>query len=99
MNTSDVSILKQFRTVLNRKKLSQEVFDHLLKMWDLDGIDLEAEQLKIVQKKSNLSRSRRDAVVEFLKLKEMLKQDEVAVQSLSMSNSDDTIAQDTLNIN
>ena len=87
MKTTDLSILKQFYTVLNRNILTQEIYDKLIKEWGFEGLDLEAEQIKINQKRSNLSKSKRDAVPEFLILKRILDdRKNIESQSISMAN-------------
>ena len=87
MKTTDLSILKQFYTVLNRNVLTQEIYDKLIKEWGFEGLDLEAEQIKINQKCSNLSKSKRDAVPEFLILKRILNdRKNIESQSISMAN-------------
>lgn len=98
MKTTDTFILKAFQTVLNRKHLTEEAYNELLKKWDLVGIDLDAEMQKINEKKSNLTKSRRDAVPEFIKLREILdKQKEDEASAISFGNDSQTsLYQDTL---
>lgn len=82
---TDPKILKQFYTVLNRNQLTQETYDHLIKMWGFEGMDLEEEQNKINQKKSSLSRSKRESVGEFIILKRMLEERKnIESQAISM---------------
>lgn len=96
---TDVNILKQFQTVLNRKVLSEEAVNRLLEIWDLADVDLEAEAQKINEKKSNLSKSRRDAVLEFIKLKELLKEKkEAEAKAMSFNENEQSLAQDTLTV-
>ena len=72
MNTTDMRNLKQFYSVVNRKELTTEIYEFLLKEWGLDGLDLEEEAKKIDLKESSLTKSRRLAVNEFLILKNLL---------------------------
>ena len=72
MNTTDMRNLKQFYSVVNRKELTPEIYEFLLKEWGLDGLDLEEEAKKIDLKESSLTKSRRLAVNEFLILKNLL---------------------------
>lgn len=73
MNTSNTDVLKQFSAVVNRNRLTEELYDALLKRWDLDKIDLDEEYIKIKTRKSSLSKSRREAVPEFIRLRDLLK--------------------------
>lgn len=73
MNTTNTDVLKQFSAVVNRNRLTEELYDALLKRWDLDKVDLDEEYIKIKTRKSSLSRSRRDAVPEFIRLRDLLK--------------------------
>lgn len=81
MKTSDPNILKQFMTVVNRKLLTEEVYNYLLKQWNLDKLDLDETLQKINEHKSGLSRSRREAVPYFIQLRDMLKQQKMAVSN------------------
>lgn len=74
MNTTNTDILKQFSTVVNRNRLTEELYNDLLKRWDLDKIDLDEEYIKIQTRKSGLTRSRREAVPEFIRLRNLLKE-------------------------
>lgn len=73
MNTTDMRNLQQFYSVVDRKELTPEIYDFLLKRWELNNIDLDEESKKIDNKTSNLPKSKRDAVKEFLILKNILK--------------------------
>jgi hypothetical protein len=95
MNTSNLEILKQFYSVLNRKNLTEDIYNYLLTQWNLNGIDLEAEMILINQKKSKLTKSRRDAVPEFLILKNVL--NELSKQN-QLSNSFDINVDNNNNI-
>lgn len=86
MKTTDTEILRQFQTVLNRRRLSAEVYASLLKAWGLEGVDLDAEQQRINEKRSSLSVSRRKAVPEFIRLRALLdemREDEVSAISFT----------------
>jgi hypothetical protein len=72
MNTTDMRNLQQFYSVVNRKNLTYEIFNLLLKRWDLDKVDLDEEARKIEEKRSTLTKSRRDAIKEFLILRNIL---------------------------
>jgi hypothetical protein len=98
MNTCDTDILKQFQTVLNRKHLNESVYEALLRRWGLDKVDLDEEVQKINLKKSSLSSSKRKAVFEFVKLRELLNEKKAEEQEkISMKNEDDTsLYQDTI---
>ena len=72
MNTCNIDILKSISAVVNREHLTQEVYDILLKRWDLDKVDLDAEYIKIQTKQSNLTKSRREAVPEFIRIRDLL---------------------------
>jgi hypothetical protein len=74
MNTTNTDVLKQFSTVVNRNRLTEELYNDLLKCWDLDKVDLDEEYIKIQTKKSSLTRSRREAVPEFIRLRNLLKE-------------------------
>jgi hypothetical protein len=77
MNTTDMRNLKQFYSVVNRKELTPEIYEFLLKEWGLNNLDLEEEAKKIDLKESNLTKSRRLAVHEFLILKNLLASKEI----------------------
>ena len=78
MNTTDMNNLRQFYSVVNRKYLNRDVYEALLKRWDLDNVDLDIEAEKIKNRLSTLTRSRRDAVREFLILRSVLNEIEKA---------------------
>lgn len=90
MNTTNVDILKSFYSVTNRNQLTEEIYKILLKRWELDNIDLNEEMIKINAKQSELSKSKRTAIPEFLKLRSMLdKKKEVEENSISMNDNKD----------
>lgn len=72
MKTTDMNNLRQFYSVVNRKNLNREVYEALLKYWDLDKVDLDIENERIKNKMSKLTKSRREAVREFLILRSVL---------------------------
>jgi hypothetical protein len=78
MNTTDMNNLRQFYSVVNRKYLNRDVYEALLKRWDLDNVDLEIEAEKIKNRLSTLTRSRREAIREFLILRSVLNEIEKA---------------------
>ena len=49
--------LRQFYSVVNRKYLNRDVYEALLKRWDLDNVDLDIEAEKIKNRLSTLTRS------------------------------------------
>lgn len=101
MKTTDPNILKQFITVFNRQPLTEEIYNALLKRWNLDKVDLDHEMERINKKDSPLSRSRREAVPEFIKLREMLKNQklkEQAAVSLNQTNEIPSLSEDQLTI-
>ena len=91
MKTTNTDILKSFYSVTNRNTLTEDIYKILLKRWDLDKIDLNEEVIKINTKQSLLSKSKREAVLEFIKLRTMLDQKkEEESNSISMNdNSED----------
>lgn len=70
--------LRQFYSVVNRKYLNRDVYEALLKRWDLDNVDLDIEAEKIKNRLSTLTRSRREAIREFLILRSVLNEIEKA---------------------
>lgn len=78
MNTTDMNNLRQFYSVVNRKYLNRDVYEALLKRWDLDNVDLDIEAEKIKNRLSTLTRSRREAIREFLILRSVLNEIEKA---------------------
>lgn len=74
MKTDTPDIIKQFYSVINRKYLTEEIYNALLKRFDLDGVDLDEMQRLIEIKKSPLTKSRRLAVPEFIILRQMLRE-------------------------
>lgn len=100
MKTTDPNVLKQFVTVLNRQQLTEEIYYALLIRWDLDQIDLDKELDNINQKRSTLSKSRREALPYFIKMRQML-EDKKKEEQKSMNLGADTLknsAADTLTI-
>lgn len=92
MNTTNTDILKSFYSVTNRNQLTEEIYQILLKRWELDNFDLSEEMIKINAKQSTLTKSRREAVPEFIKLRSILDQKREAEENaISMNASDDTI--------
>ena len=90
MNTTNTDILKSFYAVTNRNILTEEIYQILLKRWNLDKVDLNEEMVKINARQSSLSKSRRDAVPEFIKLRTMLDQKKEAEESsISMNESNE----------
>lgn len=81
MNTTDMNNLRQFYSVVNRKYLNRDVYEALLKRWDLDNVDLDIEAEKIKNRLSTLTRSRREAVREFLILRSVLNEIEKASET------------------
>lgn len=73
--------LRQFYSVVNRKYLNRDVYEALLKRWDLDNVDLDIEAEKIKNRLSTLTRSRREAVREFLILRSVLNEIEKASET------------------
>lgn len=91
-------LIKQFYSVINRKYLTDEIFNALVERFELTGIDLEAEQQKINQRKSVLTASRRKAVGELLILKKMLEEKKLAEaneQNMNVS-TDNNIGNDQI---
>ena len=91
-------LIKQFYSVINRKYLTDEIFNALVERFELTGIDLEAEQQKINQRKSVLTASRRKAVGELLILKKMLEEKKLAEaneQNMNVS-TDNSIGNDQI---
>ena len=89
MNTTNVDILRSFYSVTNRNILTEEIYQILLKRWDLDKVDLNEEMVKINARQSSLTKSRRDAVPEFIKLRSILDQKKEAEEaSISMNNDE-----------
>ena len=91
-------LIKQFYSVINRKYLTDDIFNALVARFDLTNVDLEAEQQKINQHKSFLTASRRKAVGELLILKKMLEEKKLAdsnVQNMDVS-SDNNIGNDQI---
>lgn len=74
MNTTNIDILRQFSAIVNRDKLTRETYNLLLKRWDLDKVDLDEEYIKLQTKNSTLTRSRREAIPEFIRLRNLLKE-------------------------
>lgn len=81
MNTTNMQNLKQFYSVVNRREITPELYNFLLKEWGLENIDLEEESKKIELKKSSLTKSRRNAVKEFLIIKNILKSKEQKIEN------------------
>ena len=100
MKTTNTDILKSFYSVTNRNTLTEDVYQILLKRWDLDKVDLNEEMIKINAKQSSLTKSRRDAIPEFIKLREMLNQKkETENNSILMNGSEETNENNDIFIN
>lgn len=95
MNTTNVDILKSFYSVTNRNKLTEEIYQILLKRWDLDKVDLNEEMIKINAHQSSLTKSRRIAVPEFIKLRSFLDQKKETEEN-SISMNDDNVNDDII---
>ena len=90
MKTTNVDILRSFYSVTNRNELTEEIYQILLKQWDLENVDLNEEMIKINAKHSSLSKSRRNAIPEFIRLREMLdKKKENENNSINMNDSNE----------
>lgn len=93
-------LVKQFYSVVNRKYLSDEIFNALVHRFDLDKVDLEEEQQKINQHKSFLTASRRKAVGELLILKKMLEEKKAEIaNSQNMNMNESNISNDQIDLN
>jgi hypothetical protein len=88
MNTTDMNNLRQFYSVVNRKYLNRDVYEALLKHWDLDNVDLDIEAEKIKNKLSFLTKSRREAVREFLILRSVLNEIEKTKENTENESSE-----------
>ena len=88
MNTTNTDVLKSITAVVNRQYLTEDVLNDLLKRWDLDKVDLDEEYIKIQTKKSSLTRSRREAVPEFIRLRNLLKEKEEQENSSIVMEND-----------
>ena len=101
MKTDTPEIIKQFYSVINRKYLTEEIYNALLKRFDLDKVDLDEQQHLIDIKQSPLTYSRRLAVPEFIILRQMLREkkaeEELAKQKLEAEAS--SFAETTSNDN
>lgn len=91
MKTTDMNNLRQFYSVVNRKHLNRDVYEALLKYWDLDKVDLDIEAERIKNKMSNLTRSRREAVREFLIIRSVLNEIE---KTENKQNSEENIQEE-----
>ena len=91
MKTDTPEIVKQFYSVINKKYLTEEIYNALLKRFDLDKVDLDEQQHLIDIKQSPLTYSRRLAVPEFIILRQMLREkkaeEELAKQKLEAEAS------------
>lgn len=92
MNTTDTNNLRAFYSVLNRQHLNRDVFNFLLKRWELDGIDLDLENERIKNKISKLSKSKRAAVPEFLIIRSVLNE-------IEKSNNENKDSHEEINFN
>ena len=66
MDQKRLMILRSFRSVNNGGKLTENIFNLLLKDWGFENLNLDEELQKINQKKSFLSKAERDAITEFI---------------------------------
>ena len=99
MKTTTTDLLKSFYSVTNRNQLTEEIYQRLLKRWDLDKVDLDEELIKINARQSDLSRSRRNAVPEFIKLREMLKQRKESENASINMNGDESQPEEIIRTN
>ena len=72
MDQRRLMILRSFRSVVNGSKLTDEIYDALLKDWGFENLNLDEEIQKINLKTSYLSRAERNAVNEFIILRNIL---------------------------
>lgn len=90
MDQKRLLILRSFRSVNNGGKLTENIFNLLLKDWGFENLNLDEELNKINQKKSFLSKSEREAISEFIILRNILsskKKQEEEIISFNNSNS------------
>lgn len=84
-----VEVLKAFGSPNNAHFLSEESLKYLIKQCDLENVDLAEEKQKIESKSSDLSRAKRDYVVELYHLKTLVdekKQNEELAMNMDMTN-------------
>ena len=90
MDQKRLMILRSFRSVNNGGKLTENIFNLLLKDWGFENLNLDEELQKINQKKSFLSKAERDAITEFIILRNILngkKKQEEEMISFNNTNS------------
>lgn len=87
MDQKRLMFLKSFRSVVNGNKLTEEWYNMLLKEWGFENLDLNEELQKINLKTSYLSRAERDAVNEFIILKNILEKRKQQEEQVSFTDT------------
>lgn len=87
MDQKRLMFLKSFRSVVNGNKLTEEWYNILLKEWGFENLDLNEEIQKINLKTSYLSRAERDAVNEFIILKNILEKQKKQEEQVSFTDT------------
>lgn len=89
MDQRRLMILRSFRSVVNGNKLTEEIYNSLLKDWGFENLDLNEEIQKINLKSSYLSKAEREAVNEFIILKNILEKRKQQEEQISFTNTND----------
>lgn len=89
MDQRRLMILRSFRSVVNGNKLTEEIYNSLLKDWGFENLDLNEEIQKINLKTSYLSKAEREAVNEFIILKNILEKRKQQEEQISFTNTND----------
>ena len=89
MDQKRLMFLRSFRSVVNGNKLTDEAYTALLKMWGFENLNLDEEIQKINQKSSYLSRAERDAVNEFIILRNILEKRKQQEEQVSFTDTND----------
>lgn len=87
MDQKRLMFLRSFRSVVNGNKLTEEWYNILLKMWGFENLNLDEEIQKINQKSSYLSRAERDAVNEFIILRNILEKRKQQEEQVSFTDT------------
>ena len=96
MDQRRLMFLRSFRSVVNGNKLTEESYNSLLKMWGFENLNLDEEIQKINLKTSYLSRAERDAVNEFIVLRNILEKQKQQEEQVSFTDNTTNIQNDQI---
>ena len=96
MDQKRLMFLRSFRSVINGNELTEEAYSKLLKMWGFENLNLDEEIQKINLKTSYLSKAEREAVNEFIVLRNILEKRKQQDEQVSFTDNTTNIQNDQI---